>query len=70
MKKIKVSKTEYDVFDSLQVAIDDGILFGLDKLPLSSEAIDLLKQGKVLKADNCEYVQIIYLAEETGGKEQ
>ena len=51
---------KYEVFDSVQDALDAGTMFGVDVLPISNEAIRLLKKGKVLKcSENGEYVQII-----------
>ena len=52
MKKI-------DVFNSYEEACEDGCLFGVDHILLTMEHIDILLQGKVLKTDNYEYVQII-----------
>ena len=50
---------KYDVFDSVKEALDDGVMWGIDFLPLSEKALTLLKDGMVLKTDNGEYVQII-----------
>ncbi len=51
---------KYEVFNSVQEALDAGTMWGVDVLPISKEAIRLLKEGKVLKcSDNGEYVQII-----------
>ena len=50
----------YEVFNSVQEALDAGRMYGVDVLPISNEAIRLLKNGKVLKcSDHLEYVQII-----------
>ena len=51
---------KYEVFDSVQDALDAGTMYGVDVLPMSNEAIRLLKEGKALKcSENGEYVQII-----------
>ncbi len=54
-------KTKFDVFESVEEAEEDGTLWGVDYLYLSQEHIDLLLQGKTLKTDNDEYVQILSL---------
>lgn len=59
---------KYEVFDSVKEAIDDGCMYGLDFLPLSEEALNLLKEGKALKTDNAEYVQIISMESYKGEK--
>ena len=59
---------KYEEFDSLDAAIKDGTLWGCDLLPLSRENIELILSGKVIKTDNSEYVQIIYLNENTEEK--
>lgn len=56
--------SKYSIFNSKQEAIKDGTLWGVDALRLSREDIKLLENGKVLKTDNNEYVQIIYLESE------
>lgn len=56
--------SKYSIFNSKQEAIKDGTLWGVDALRLSREDIRLLENGKVLKTDNNEYVQIIYLESE------
>jgi hypothetical protein len=56
-------KTNFDVFESVEEAKEDGTLWGVDCLYLSQEHIDLLLQGKTLKTDNGEYVQILSLEE-------
>ena len=63
---IEVDRVEYEVFDSYEEAIEDGARWGVDNLPLTDELIELIKSGKAIKADNCEYVQIIYY----GGEEK
>lgn len=50
---------KYEVYDSVKDALDTGWMYGVDFLPLSEKALELLKDGMVLKTDNGEYVQII-----------
>ena len=58
----------FDVFNSVQEAVEDGTMWGADILPLSEEALSLLKEGKVLKTDNGEYCQIIAMESELNSK--
>ena len=60
--------TKYDVFNSVQEAVEDGTMWGADILPLSEDALSLLKEGKVLKTDNGEYVQILAMESEVNCK--
>lgn len=59
-KFLTVDGVEYEVFDSYEEAREDGTMWGCDTLPLTGELIELIKSGKAIKTDNCEYVQIIY----------
>lgn len=52
-------KTNFEVFNDELEAKEDGCLWGVDMIYLSEEHINLLREGKVLKTDNGEYVQII-----------
>lgn len=55
----------YEVYNSVEEAMDAGTMWGVDFLPLDNVAIGLLKSGKVLKcSNNCEYVQIIAMRQD------
>ncbi len=54
---------EIRTFNTLEEAKADGILWGVDLIVLSKKHIDALLDGKVIKTDNSEYVQIIILRE-------
>lgn len=54
---------EIRIFNSLKEAEDDGVLWGEDLIVLSKKHIDALLEGKAIKTDNSEYVQIIILRE-------
>ena len=49
------------VFKSLEKAEADGTLWGEDLIVLSKYHIQSLLEGKALKTDNGEYVQIIVM---------
>ena len=51
------------IFNSLEEAENDGLLWGKDLIVLSKKHIDALLEGKAIKTDNGEYVQIIVLRE-------
>lgn len=66
-EKVNNDVIQYEQFDDLEEALQDGTLWGCDLLPLSRQLIELILSGKIIKTDNGEYVQIIYLSENTGG---
>ena len=49
-----------EVFDTVEDAVDAGMMWGGTFIPIAKEAIDLLLEGKVLKTTVCdEYMAII-----------